>query len=93
MIHRRKNIVAASKAIIFVNTHARVLKYEGATEKTAHYVELFKILGFDSIVVFKDLTKEQIIEQLYFLKSEVFAFKNDQDPQAVFAAAIVNVGY
>ena len=36
-LSRYANIVNASKAIIFVNTHARGLKYEGAIERSKHY--------------------------------------------------------
>ena len=54
------------------------IEYEEATERTEHYIKFFKILGFDSIIVLKDLTKSQILEQLSFLKSEVSAFSNDQ---------------
>ena len=43
--------------------------------------------------MFIDLTKDQIIEKIADLKSQAFEFSNNQDPQAVFAAFIVNIGY
>ena len=88
---RRNNIVAASKAIIFVNTNLRGLEYKGAIVRMEHYEEFFKILGFDSIIVFIDLSKDQIIEQMTFLKKEVNAFSNNQDRSHYFRGFILKL--
>ena len=77
LLERYKNIVTACKAIIFVNSHLNGLKYDGAKERTVHYQEFFKLLEVDDILVFEDLTKDEIIEQIALLKSQAFSFSND----------------
>ena len=97
----RHNIVAKSRAIIFVceqifreGTDLEKLVYTNALDHGELYKELFRdVLNFSNVEIVLNPTKAEMIEKIAQLKAEAEEFDKSHEPRKVYSFVLVHVGH